>query len=62
MLAIDLFVQGTLTLLVKRILFAFVSVFVGVALEGLPCAKRSLILGWMLSVQVGCCWAPCAGS
>ena len=51
MLAIDLFVEGTLTLLAKRIVFASVNVVVGAALEGLPYAKRFLILGWMLSVS-----------
>lgn len=51
MLAIDLFVEGTVALLAKRILFASVGVVVGVALEGLPYAKRFLILGWMLSIS-----------
>ena len=51
MLAIDLFVKGTLVLLAKRVFFASVGVFVGVALEGLPYAKRVLILSWMLSIS-----------
>ena len=51
MLAIDLFVECTLVLLAKRIVFASVGVFVRVALEGLPYAKRLMILSWMLSVS-----------
>ena len=50
-LVIDLIVEGILVLLAKRIVFASVGVVAGVALEGLPYAKRLLILGWMLSVS-----------
>lgn len=52
MLAIDLFVEGALTLLAKRIVFASVGVFVRVALDGLPYAKRLMILGWMLFISL----------
>ena len=52
MLVIDLIVEGTLTLLAKRILFASISVVVSVTLEGLPYAKRFFIFGWMLSASI----------
>ena len=50
MLAIDLVVEGTLVLLAKRTVFASVGVFVRMALEGLPHAKRLMIFSWMLSI------------
>ena len=51
MLAIGLFEEGTLVLLARRIVFVSVGVFVRVALEGLPYAKRLMILSWMLFVS-----------
>ncbi|KAM0795303.1 hypothetical protein BDR22DRAFT_614516 [Usnea florida] len=51
MLAIDLFVECTLVLLAKRVVFASVGVSVRVALESLPYAKKLMISSWMLSVS-----------
>ena len=51
MLAVDLLVECTLVLLAKRVVFASVGVFVRVALEGLPYAKRLMMWSWMLSVS-----------
>ena len=53
MLAMDLIVEGTLVLLAKRIVLASVGVLVRVALEGLPYAKKLMILSWMLCVSIG---------